>query len=83
MHRQDIRRLRLLKVSALHCAERKKIYRISQRKISALLWIDQAIEENACDYEKLNALCQEREQAHQELDALYERWSALAEEVEG
>lgn len=60
---------------------------ICEREISKaetrLQALDQAIEENACDYEKLNALCQEREQAHQELDALYEQWSALAEEVEG
>ena len=45
--------------------------------------LDQAIEENACDYEKLNELCRQREESRQTLEALYEQWSALAEEVEG
>lgn len=35
----------------------------------------------ACDYEKLNELCREKEEAQAALDALYDQWTALAEEA--
>lgn len=45
--------------------------------------LDRQMIEFACDYEKLNALCQEKETVQAELDALYEQWTMLAEEAEG
>ena len=43
--------------------------------------LDSDIAAYSSDYEKLSALCAERETAQAELDALYERWTELAEEV--
>ncbi len=42
-----------------------------------------AMEAAACDYEKLNAVLQEKESLQEQLDALYEKWEALSEEAEG
>ena len=41
------------------------------------------MEAAACDYEKLNALLKEKEDAQTELDALYEKWESLSEAAEG
>ncbi len=43
--------------------------------------LDADMESAACDYEKLNALMQEKETAQAELDALYEKWEALSLEA--
>jgi ATP-binding cassette subfamily F protein 3 len=43
--------------------------------------LDAAMEEAACDYEKLNGLMRERETAQAELDSLYEKWEQLSEEA--
>ena len=43
--------------------------------------LDGDMEAAACDYEKLNALVQEKEAAQAELDALYEKWEQLSEEA--
>ena len=43
--------------------------------------LERDMEAAACDYEKLNALLQERDVARTELDALYERWEQLSEEA--
>ena len=43
--------------------------------------LDADMEAAACDYEKLNALVQEKETAQAELDALYEKWEQLSEEA--
>ena len=51
-----------------------------EERIAAL---DAEVEAAACDYEKLNAVLQEKEAAQAELDALYERWEQLSEEAEG
>ena len=50
----------------------------AEERIAAL---DADMEAAACDYEKLNALVQEREVAQAELEALYERWEQLSEEA--
>ena len=44
--------------------------------------LDSAMEEAACDYEKLNAVLKEKEALQEQLDALYEKWEALSEEAE-
>ena len=36
---------------------------------------------HACEYEKLNDLCKEKEEAQMALDALYDQWTTLAEEA--
>jgi len=43
--------------------------------------LDADMETAACDYEKLNALLKEKENAQTELDALYEKWERLSEEA--
>lgn len=43
--------------------------------------LDADMETNACDYEKLNALVEEKEIVQAELDALYEKWEQLSEEA--
>ena len=43
--------------------------------------LDADMEAAACDYEKLNALVQEKDAAQAELDALYEKWEQLSEEA--
>ena len=50
----------------------------AEERIAAL---DADMEAAACDYEKLNALVQEKEAAQAELDALYEKWEQLSEEA--
>ena len=45
--------------------------------------LDADMEAAACDYEKLNALLKEKEDAQTELDALYEKWESLSEAAEG
>ncbi len=45
--------------------------------------LDKLMEEHACEYEKLNELCREKEEVQEALDALYDQWAALAEEAEG
>ena len=45
--------------------------------------LDAAMEEAACDYEKLNEVLKEKESLQEQLDALYEKWEALSEEAEG
>ena len=50
----------------------------AEERITAL---DADMEAAACDYEKLNALVQEKETAQAELDALYEKWEQLSEEA--
>ena len=43
--------------------------------------LDADMEAAACDYEKLQALVQEKEAAQAELDALYEKWEQLSLEA--
>ncbi len=43
--------------------------------------LDADMEAAACDYEKLQALVQEKEAAQAELDALYEKWEQLSVEA--
>ena len=43
--------------------------------------LDADMEAAACDYEKLQALVQEKEEAQAELDALYEKWEQLSIEA--
>lgn len=43
--------------------------------------LDADMEAAACDYEKLQALVQEKEAAQAELDALYEKWEQLSIEA--
>ena len=43
--------------------------------------LDAEMIEFACDYEKLNELCREKEETQAALDALYDQWTALAEEA--
>ena len=43
--------------------------------------LDADMEAAACDYEKLQALVQEKEAAQTELDALYEKWEQLSVEA--
>jgi ATPase subunit of ABC transporter with duplicated ATPase domains len=43
--------------------------------------LDAEMIENACDYKKLEELAREKEGAQGELDALYDRWTELAEEA--
>ena len=50
----------------------------AEERIAAL---DSEMEAAACDYEKLNALVQDKEAAQAELDALYEKWEQLSEEA--
>ncbi len=50
----------------------------AEERIAAL---DGEMEAAACDYEKLNALVQDKEAAQTELDALYEKWEQLSEEA--
>ena len=45
--------------------------------------LDAAMEEAACDYEKLNAVLKEKECLQEQLNMLYEKWEALSEEAEG
>ena len=52
----------------------------AEERIAAL---DGKMEAAACDYERLNALVQEKDAAQAELDGLYERWEQLSEEAEG
>ena len=52
----------------------------AEERIAAL---DGEMEAAACDYERLNALVQEKDAAQAELDGLYERWEQLSEEAEG
>ncbi|MGM9619677.1 MAG: ABC-F family ATP-binding cassette domain-containing protein [Oscillospiraceae bacterium] len=49
-----------------------------EERVAAL---DAAMEEHACDAEKLAALYEEKQGAEEELMALMERWEALAEEA--
>ena len=67
-------------------AAQKKLAAL-EREISALeakiKGIDAAIEENATDYEKLGGLFEDKAQAEAELEAKYEDWTALSEELEG
>ena len=67
-------------------AARKQLT-ICEREIAKaeeqLAALDRAMEEHACDYEQLRALCEEKEAAQAALDKLYEQWDALAEEAEG
>ena len=49
---------------------------------SQMAELDSAMEEAACDYEKLNALLKEKESLQSQLDTLYEKWEALSEEAE-
>ena len=46
-----------------------------------IVQLDADMEAAACDYEKLNALVQEKDAAQAELDALYEKWEQLSEEA--
>ena len=50
----------------------------AEERIAAL---DADMEAAACDYEKLNALVREKENAQAELDELYEKWEKLSEEA--
>jgi ATPase subunit of ABC transporter with duplicated ATPase domains len=43
--------------------------------------LDAEMEANACDYEKMSGLFETKNAAQKELDALYDKWSALAEEA--
>ena len=43
--------------------------------------LDELMIRYACDYEKLNELCKEKEAAQASLDALYDQWTQLAEEA--
>lgn len=65
----------------------RKQMTICEREISRteekMQEMDKAMEENACDYEKLAQLCRDKEELQQQLDALYEQWEHLAEEAEG
>ncbi len=65
----------------------KKQLTICEREISKaeerIQELDAQMIEFACDYEKLNDLCKEKEAAQAQLDELYDQWTALAEEVEG
>ena len=67
-------------------AARKQLT-ICEREIAKaeeqLAALDRAMEEHACDYEQLRALCEEKDAAQAALDKLYEQWDALAEEAEG
>ena len=67
-------------------AAQKKLA-VLEREISALeakiRELDGAIEENATDYAKLGELFEEKVQAEAELEAKYEDWTALSEELEG
>ena len=45
--------------------------------------LDREMEAAACEYEKLNALVEEKEAAQAELDALYEKWEELSLAAEG
>ena len=49
-----------------------------EEQIAAL---DTDMEAAACDYERLNALVQEKESVQAELDALYEKWEQLSKEA--
>ena len=40
------------------------------------------MEANACDYQKLQSLSEDKEAAQGELDGLYERWEALSLQLE-
>ncbi len=51
----------------------------AEERLAAL---DTDMEAAACDYEKLNALLAEKNEAQAELDALYEKWEALSMEAE-
>ena len=44
--------------------------------------LDGQMQENACDYQKLQELVAEKDAAQAELDALYERWEELSEALE-
>ena len=44
--------------------------------------LDAQMEANACDYQKLQSLSEEKEAAQGELDGLYERWEALSLQLE-
>ena len=63
----------------------RKQLTICEREISKaeekLQELDQQMIEHACDYEKLNELCKEKEEAQAALDALYDQWTELAEEA--
>ena len=50
----------------------------AEERIAAL---DADMEAAACDYEKLNGLLKEKDDAQAELDALYEKWEQLSEEA--
>ena len=50
----------------------------AEERIAAL---DADMEAAACDYEKLNGLLKEKDDAQAELDALYEKWERLSEEA--
>ena len=50
----------------------------AEERIAAL---DADMEAAACDYEKLNDLLKEKDDAQAELDALYEKWEQLSEEA--
>ena len=50
----------------------------AEERIAAL---DAGMEAAACDYEKLNGLLKEKDDAQAELDALYEKWEQLSEEA--
>ena len=67
-------------------AARKQLT-ICEREIAKaeeqLAALDRAMDEHACDYEQLRALCEEKDAAQAALDKLYEQWDALAEEAEG
>ena len=52
----------------------------AEERIAAL---DGEMEAAACDYERLNALVQEKDASQAKLDGLYERWEQLSEEAEG
>lgn len=44
--------------------------------------LEQDMEQNACDYQKLNEICAQRDALQQELDARYETWEELSEAAE-
>ena len=44
--------------------------------------LDGQMQENACDYQKLQELVAEKDAAQAELDAFYARWEALSEAIE-
>ncbi|MBU5627459.1 ABC-F family ATP-binding cassette domain-containing protein [Oscillibacter sp. MSJ-2] len=66
-------------------AARKQLV-ICEREIArseeAIAALDREMEAAACDYEALNRLLGEKEEAQAELEALYEKWEALSEEAQ-